>query len=153
MKFLQTLTICISLCLFPMFTPGTDASGFSQELSTINSSTEGKSPVQPDKEKIIEDAKRLGEEFENLFKDLTEMSKHTIEPLAANISEWIKNNYAKLTEQQRKRLAEFITSLKKEYENVEKMSLEAIKDLLDSLQEFLHEFQNDDNPDESSTRT
>ena len=155
MNFPARLTIIISLCLFPLFTATGEISTTIQILSTNGSNSGSKSLEKTDKEKIMEDARKLGEEFENLFKDLTEMSKNTVEPLINGISAWITDNYTKLSEAQREKLVEFIEKLQKEYNNVEKMSLETLKDLLNNFKEFidqLREGKSQDSP-ESLTKT
>jgi len=151
--FTTTLTAC--LLLFPFLTANASISNHTPLSSITDSHTEKQGQEKQDKEKVLEDAKKLGEEFKNLFKDLTELSRNTIEPLVDNISVWITNNYANLTETQRKRLAEFIDKLKKEYENVEKMSVKTIKDILDNFKEFLHRLRKGENsePAEPLTRT
>jgi ribosomal 50S subunit-associated protein YjgA (DUF615 family) len=146
--FVTTLTVC--LLLFPFFIANASIFNHTHLFSISKSASENQ-----DKEKVLEDAKRLGEEFKNLFNDLTELGKNTIEPLANSISEWITNNYANLTEIQKKRLEEFIYKLKKEYENVEELSLETIKDILNNFQEFLRQLREGENfdPAEPLTKT
>ena len=155
MNFLTTFTIIVSLCLFPLFTATADISNPIQISSTNGSAPGSKSIEKTDKEKIMEDARKLGEEFKNLFNDLTELSKNTIEPLANSISEWITDNYAKLSEAQREKLVEFIEKLKNEYKNVEKMSMETLKDLLNNFKEFIGQLREGESqdPTESLTRT
>lgn len=151
--FVTTLIVC--LFLFPFFTANASISSHTPLSSIAESATENQGQGKQGKEKVLEDARKLGEEFKNLFKDLTELSRNTIEPLADNISEWITNNYANLTETQRKRLVEFIDKLKKEYENVEKMSVETIKDILNNFKEFLRQLREGESPEstEPLTRT
>jgi len=155
MKVLPTLTIIGSLCLLPLFNATADLPNPIQISSTNGSAPGSKSIEKTDKEKIMEDARKLGEEFKNLFNDLTELSKNTIEPLANGISEWITDNYAKLSEAQREKLVEFIEKLKKEYKNVEKMSLETLRDLLNNFKEFIGQLREEESPDaiDSLTRT
>lgn len=155
MKYFSAISLAVCLFLFSFFTATAGIPGHAALSSIAGSATENQSQEKLDKEKVLEDARKLGEEFKNLFKDLTELSRKTIEPLADNISEWITNNYAKLTETQRRRLVEFIDKLKKEYENIEKMSLEAIKDILNNFKEFLRQLREGENtePAEPLTRT
>jgi tRNA uridine 5-carbamoylmethylation protein Kti12 len=153
MKFLPTLTIIVSLCLSPPFTATAEISNSIQIESTNGSAPGSKSIEKTDKEKIMEDAQKLGKEFKNLFNDLTELSKNTIEPLANSISEWITDNYATLSEVQREKLVEFIEKLKKEYKNVEKMSLETLRDLLNNFKEFIGQLREEESPDSTNSLT
>ena len=153
MKFLPTLTIIVSLCLFPPFTATAEISN-SFQIGSINDSAPGSESIEKtDKEKIMEDAQKLGQEFKNLFNDLTELSKNTIEPLANAISEWITDNYATLSEAQREKLVEFIEKLTKEYKNVEKMSLETLRDLLNNFKEFIGQLREEESPDSTNSLT
>lgn len=154
MKYLPITVFTVCLCLIPLFSSHASSSHTSFTLVS-DPVIDKPNQEKTDKEKVLADAQKLGAEFKNLFKDLTELSKNTIEPLADSISEWIINNYEKLTVAQRKRLAEFVDALKKEYANIEKMSLETVKDILNNFKEFLRQLREGENaaPTEPLTAT
>ena len=107
------------------------------------------------KQQIMEDAQKLGEDFLQFFSDLTQLSKETIAPLAETITGWITDNYAKLSEDGREKLKDFLAKLKEEYKDIEEMSLETFKKIMESVTEFFKELKkgNDTEPDEPLQKT
>lgn len=157
MKHLQLIVITICLILAPSFilAKSTDIYSVSAGASEPHSDQKKDQIEDKDKQKLKEDAKKIGEDFKELLSDLTQLSKDTISPLADSLSEWIVDNYAKLSEESREKLIDFLENLKKEYKNIEEMSLDTLKNILQTVTDFFNQLKKENTiePEDSVKET
>ncbi len=143
MKYLAIM----SLLLLMPFTTGNYAIAEEKNQSPAESTPTAKqektgSDLEKKKNKLEEDAGELVKNFKDIFKDLSGISKAVLLPFIDNVSDWIKNNYAELSQESRKKLKNSLEELKKQMNNLEGRSREKTKELFQDFQELLDSLKN-----------
>lgn len=104
---------------------------------------EKKNPdLEKQKQKLEEDAQELAQNFRDIFQDLTGISKSILLPFIDKVSQWIKNNYAELSQQSREKLKKSMKELRKRMNNLENKSREETKELFQDFQDLLDSLRN-----------
>lgn len=154
MKYYKALIVTVLLALLPCVTAYAGLqypSLASSDSGKTGPSSEGTNEQAEnlEKQKLMEDARKLAEDFKDFLSDLTQLSKDTVAPLADSVSEWITKNYAHLSKEGREKLIAFLEKLKKEYQNIEKMSLETLKDILQTVTDFFNQLKKEEPPEDA----
>lgn len=94
--------------------------------------------LEEEKEKLQRDARELAENFKDVFKDLTGISKAILYPFVEDVSEWIQENYAELNRQGRKNLKNALEELGRQMSDLENQSREKTRELFKDFRDLLN---------------
>lgn len=94
-----------------------------------------------ERERLSREAKQLAEEFKDLFKDLSATGQTFALAFVDYIAVWIKDNYARISEEQRRKLKQLFSETKKQLDQFGEMSTEALLALFEDIVELLKELE------------
>lgn len=98
-------------------------------------------------EQLKEEAGRLSQNFKDIFKDLSVAGQGLVTAVINSTADWIQENYEKLPADRRRKLQDFLVDLKKQYEEMEEVSVSALSKLLANFNKFLESLKNEPEPE------
>ena len=145
------LVLLISAVLLYSFSLDSLAAEVSSRQGPVAEEPSGKSlplVTSDERKKLEEDARRLSEEFRNLFKDMSVVSYKVTRVLIDRVSEWINTNYPQFSAEDRKKVEGFVAMLQERYKHLESVSVEAIRNILKEFNKFIESIEKEPPPSE-----
>lgn len=145
-RLIVTLTL---LLVYPFLLSAADAP---QQAPSPETAEQPAIITEEQKKRLKEDAARLSEEFATFFEDMSGITSEMTKKLIQRMSHWIKESYPEISAENRRKLEQFIGTLKEQYRNLETLSLEALNNLLNDFSNFIDKMENEEEVTEQ-TRT
>lgn len=112
-----------------------------EEMTTEQSPQEMAQIADPEMDQLRQEARRLGQEFLELFGDAAGLSQQVLHSLAGDISTWITENYPKISREKQEYIRRFVTRMKEKYATTEKQGLRAMREVLKDFVEILEQLE------------